>query len=1166
MPDQNFVINQDDLITVTVSDPVPVGVVGFLGPTGSSATVAVGTVSTGNPGSSASVVNVGTASNAVLNFTIPKGDTGAAGSGSTTDSINEGSTNLYFTSTRAAAAAPVQSVDGRTGAVVLAKADVGLGSVDNTADAAKSVLSAAKLATARTINGVAFDGTANITVADSTKEPTITAGTTSQYFRGDKTFQTLDKSAVGLSNVDNTADVDKPVSTATQTALNAKEATANRNVANGYAGLDASGLVPATLLPSYVDDVLEYVNLAGFPVSGETGKIYVDKATSKIFRWSGSTYVEISPSPGSTDSVTEGSTNLYFTNARAAAAAPVQSVAGRSGAVTLAKADVGLSNVDNTSDATRDAAATALTNKTSVTSTGAVTGSTLVSTVATGTAPLTVASTTQVANLNASTVGGLATAYGAQGSTLAVRDSNANITARNFAAQVDTTATAAGTTTLTVANGGVQVFTGSTTQTVLLPTGTSVTAGWRVTVINQSTGTVTVRASDSTLVVAVPASYGCDFTALVGTPTTSGHWRGAAYFNSGIVPTSANSLAVFVQSTTNAIGVGTIELGHASDTTLSRSAAGVLAVEGVDVVTTTGAQALTNKTSVTSTGAVTGSTLVSTVAQGTAPLTVTSSTMVPNLNAQYVGTIGASVLVTLTGTQTLTNKTLTSPSITTPTGITKSDVGLSNVTNAAQEVLTAKNVANGYAGLDAAGLIPAGLLPSYVDDVLEYAAYANFPGTGETGKIYVDKATSKIYRWSGSVYVEIAPSPGSTDSVTEGATNLYFTAARASAAAPVQSVAGKTGAVSLVKADVGLGSVDNTADSAKSVLSASKLTSPVTINGVSFDGSAAITVADSTKEPAITAGTTSQYYRGDKSFQTLDKSAVGLSNVDNTSDAGKPISTATATALAAKEATANKNAVNGYAGLDASGLVPATLLPSYVDDVLEYTNYAGFPNPGVTGKIYVALDTSQVYRWSGSAYVQIVASPGTTDSITEGATNLFFTTARASAAAPVQSVAGRSGAVTLAKADVGLGSVDNTADSAKAVLSATKLATARAINGVSFDGTADIVVSKPRVGTTASSATPSIDCGLYDQYTITALAAAITGVTVTGTPTDGQKLMVRIKDNGTARAITWGASFSSSGVATLLATTVASKTHMVGFIYDSAAAKWVCAAVDATGY
>lgn len=56
----------------------------------------------------------------------------------------------------------------------------------------------------------------------TTKEPTITAGTTSQYWRGDKSWQTLDKTAVGLSNVDNTSDANKPISTATQTALNAK--------------------------------------------------------------------------------------------------------------------------------------------------------------------------------------------------------------------------------------------------------------------------------------------------------------------------------------------------------------------------------------------------------------------------------------------------------------------------------------------------------------------------------------------------------------------------------------------------------------------------------------------------------------------------------------------------------------------------------------------------------------------------------------------------------------------------------------------------------------------------------------------------------------------------------------------------------------------------------
>jgi hypothetical protein len=123
-------------------------------------------------------------------------------------------------------------------------------------------------------------------------------------------------------------------------------------LAGDYATL-VNGRVPAVQLPSYVDDVIEASNLAGLPVSGETGKIYVTLDSNKVYRWSGSTYIEIGASPGSTDSVTEGSVNLYYTNARASAAAPVQSVAGRTGIVTLTKSDVGLGNVDNTSDANK---------------------------------------------------------------------------------------------------------------------------------------------------------------------------------------------------------------------------------------------------------------------------------------------------------------------------------------------------------------------------------------------------------------------------------------------------------------------------------------------------------------------------------------------------------------------------------------------------------------------------------------------------------------------------------------------------------------------------------------------------------------------------------------------------------------------------------------------
>ncbi len=101
----------------------------------------------------------------------------------------------------------------------------------------------------------------------------------------------------------------------------------------------------------------------------------------------------------------------------------------------------------------------------------------------------------------------------------------------------------------------------------------------------------------------------------------------------------------------------------------------------------------------------------------------------------------------------------------------------------------------------------------------------------------------------------------------------------------------------------------------------------------------------------------------------------------------------------------------------------------------------------------------------------------------------------------------------------------------------------------------------PRVKTFATDATPDINSDDYDAVTITAQAAAITDVNVTGTPTNFQKLLFRIKDNGTARAITWGTDFEN-GVATCPTTTVESKTLMVGVIYDSVDSKWAC---DATG-
>ena len=79
-----------------------------------------------------------------------------------------------------------------------------------------------------------------------------------------------------------------------------------KGVALGLASLDSSAKVPSSQLPAYVDDVLEYASLSAFPETGESGKIYVATDTSKSYRWSGSTYVELS----SYDTATQSAAGL----------------------------------------------------------------------------------------------------------------------------------------------------------------------------------------------------------------------------------------------------------------------------------------------------------------------------------------------------------------------------------------------------------------------------------------------------------------------------------------------------------------------------------------------------------------------------------------------------------------------------------------------------------------------------------------------------------------------------------------------------------------------------------------------------------------------------------------------------------------------------------------
>lgn len=172
----------------------------------------------------------------------------------------------------------------------------------------------------------------------------------------------ITKADVGLGNVDNTSDANKPVSTAQQTAFNLKEDKAGKGAVNGYAGLDATAKVPTAQLPASVLGGVSYqgtwnalANTPAMPAASATNKgwYYVvsvagTTSISGITEWAVGDWI-----------VSNGATWNKVDNTDA-----VTSVAGQTGSVVLAKADVGLANVDNTSDATKNSAAATLTNKT----------------------------------------------------------------------------------------------------------------------------------------------------------------------------------------------------------------------------------------------------------------------------------------------------------------------------------------------------------------------------------------------------------------------------------------------------------------------------------------------------------------------------------------------------------------------------------------------------------------------------------------------------------------------------------------------------------------------------------------------------------------------------------------------------------------------------------
>jgi len=270
----------------------------------------------------------------------------------------------------------------------------------------------------------------------------------------------------------------------------ARIASSTIGAANGVCPLGSDSKVAAAYLPSYVDDVVEYAALASFPASGSAGIIYVDLTTNKIYRWSGTVYIEVSPVAGNADTATKLAT------ARTVA---------MSGDVVWSVSFDGSANV--TAAGTLATVATAGTYKSvTVNAKGLVTA---------GTNPTTLAgygiTDAQSSNANLTSVAGLSSAStGLVKLTNGVAsfDSNTYLTA-NQSISVTGDATGTGTTgiALTLANSGVTVGTYSS---VTVDAKGRVTAGSKIATLDYGTitsYTLTTSATTANQVIAsIPAA------------------------------------------------------------------------------------------------------------------------------------------------------------------------------------------------------------------------------------------------------------------------------------------------------------------------------------------------------------------------------------------------------------------------------------------------------------------------------------------------------------------------------------------------------------------------------------------------------------------------------------------------------------------------------------
>ena len=239
----------------------------------------------------------------------------------------------------------------------------------------------------------------------------------------------------------------------------------------------------------------------------------------------------------------------------------------------------------------------------------------------------------------------------------------------------------------------------------------------------------------------------------------------------------------------------------------------------------------------------------------------------------------------------------------------------SELNSKVQQFINSKGAPNGLASLNESGIIPSAQLPSYVDDVIEVDTFSNLPGTGESGKIYIVQDTNLTYRWSGTDYVEISKS------LALGETS--------STAYPGDKGKATTDKLNRIPDKLITDTVNVNQSTTEAVLNFTTYRqeaqqigrNTLTITSATTSQAGLMSSSDKTKLDGLKdqAGITSDINAVQTNLEThinnksnpheVTKDQVGLGNVDNTSDANKPISNATQTALNGKFSATDGNAL-----------------------------------------------------------------------------------------------------------------------------------------------------------------------------------------------------------------------------------------------------------------